>query len=135
MRVRQSCRTPATPCTWSSRTPSLRWSGSSWSGTQDRGTRGRCEMTATWSPVRPYDDIIYEHADGIAKITINRAEVRNAFRPKTLFEMSEAFSYAHEDPDIGVIILTGAGTEAFCSGGDQRVRGEGGDVGGGGGRR
>jgi naphthoate synthase len=88
-------------------------------------------MTVTWRQVRPFQDIIYEHAEGegIAKITINRPEVRNAFRPKTLFELSEAFADAHEAPHIGVIILTGAGTQAFCSGGDQRVRGEGGYVG------
>ncbi len=88
-------------------------------------------MTVTWRQVRPFEDIIYEHAEGegIAKITINRPEVRNAFRPKTLFELSEAFTDAHEAPHIGVIILTGAGTQAFCSGGDQRVRGEGGYVG------
>ena len=86
-------------------------------------------MSVNWQRVRDYEDIIYEHAEGMAKITINRPEVRNAFRPKTLFELSDAFSHAHEEADIGVIILTGAGTEAFCSGGDQRVRGEGGYVG------
>src|SRR2546426_2161730 len=62
--------------------------------------------------------------DGIARITINRPEVRNAFRPTTLFELSHAFSAARDDPEVGVIILTGAGREAFCSGGDQRIRGE-----------
>ncbi|HKF77949.1 MAG TPA: 1,4-dihydroxy-2-naphthoyl-CoA synthase [Candidatus Dormibacteraeota bacterium] len=62
--------------------------------------------------------------DGIARITINRPEVRNAFRPKTLFELSHAFNVARDDPEIGVIILTGAGNEAFCSGGDQRIRGD-----------
>jgi naphthoate synthase len=71
-----------------------------------------------------YQDIIYETLDGIAKITINRPEVRNAFRPTTLFELSQAFNTARDDPAIGVIILTGAGTEAFCSGGDQRIRGD-----------
>jgi naphthoate synthase len=71
-----------------------------------------------------YSDIIYETAEGIAKITINRPEVRNAFRPTTLFELSQAFSIARDDPEIGVIILTGAGDKAFCSGGDQRVRGD-----------
>ncbi len=85
-------------------------------------------MTVSWQKVRDYEDIVYEHADGIAKLTIDRPEVRNAFRPKTLFELSDAFTHAHEDPHIGVIILTGAGPEAFCSGGDQRVRGEGGYV-------
>ncbi|MBJ7599766.1 MAG: 1,4-dihydroxy-2-naphthoyl-CoA synthase [Candidatus Nephthysia bennettiae] len=62
--------------------------------------------------------------DGIAKITINRPEVRNAFRPTTLFELSHAFNQARDDPEVGVIILTGAGTQAFCSGGDQRIRGD-----------
>jgi naphthoate synthase len=85
-------------------------------------------MPPAWKQVRSYTDILYEHADGIAKITINRPEVRNAFRPKTLFELLEAFDRAHESSEIGVIIFTGAGTEAFCSGGDQRVRGEGGYV-------
>jgi naphthoate synthase len=76
-----------------------------------------------------YGDIIYETADGIAKITINRPEVRNAFRPATLFELSQAFLIARDDPEIGVIILTGAGDKAFCSGGDQRIRGDDGYVG------
>ena len=71
-----------------------------------------------------YADIRYETAEGIAKITINRPEVRNAFRPATLFELSHAFNAARDDPDIGVIILTGAGTKAFCSGGDQKIRGD-----------
>ena len=71
-----------------------------------------------------YADIVYETAEGIAKITINRPEVRNAFRPTTLFELSHAFSAARDDPAIGVIILTGAGTQAFCSGGDQKIRGD-----------
>ncbi len=75
-----------------------------------------------WSASGAYDDIIYETADGIAKVTINRPEVRNAFRPKTLFELSRAFDVARDDPDVGVIVLTGAGDKAFCSGGDQRVR-------------
>jgi len=71
-----------------------------------------------------YADVVYETAEGIAKITINRPEVRNAFRPITLFELSHAFNAARDDPDIGVIILTGAGTQAFCSGGDQKIRGD-----------
>jgi naphthoate synthase len=77
-----------------------------------------------WVRGADYQDIIYETLDGIAKITINRPEVRNAFRPTTLFELSQAFNTARDDPAIGVIILTGAGTEAFCSGGDQRIRGD-----------
>ena len=79
----------------------------------------------TWKQVNDYTDIRYEHsADGIAKITICRPEVRNAFRPQTLIEMSEALMDAREDPSIGVIVLTGEGPDAFCSGGDQRVRGD-----------
>jgi naphthoate synthase len=71
-----------------------------------------------------YIDIRYETAEGIAKITINRPEVRNAFRPTTLFELSHAFNVARDDAEIGVIILTGEGDKAFCSGGDQRIRGD-----------
>jgi naphthoate synthase len=82
-----------------------------------------------WKKVRPYEDIRYEKWNGIAKITINRPEVRNAFRPQTLFELSAAFSDAREDSDVGVIILTGEGELAFCSGGDQRIRGKEGYVG------
>ena len=85
--------------------------------------------TAAWKPVRQFTDILYEKAEGIAKITINRPEVRNAFRPKTVREMIQAFEDVREDPEVGVAILTGAGPEAFCSGGDQRVRGSAGYVG------
>jgi naphthoate synthase len=74
-------------------------------------------------------DIRYETAEGIAKITICRPEVRNAFRPRTLFELSRAFEAARDDPEVGVIVLTGEGTEAFCSGGDQRIRGDDGYIG------
>ena len=81
-----------------------------------------------WHRAGDYEDIAYESAEGIAKITIDRPEVRNAFRPKTLFELSDAFEAARDDPAIGVVILTGRGTEAFCSGGDQRVRGDDGYV-------
>jgi len=73
-----------------------------------------------------FQDILYQQAEGIAKITINRPEVRNAFRPETVEELSLAFRRAHLDPTIGVVILTGAGELAFCAGGDQRVRGDGG---------
>jgi len=83
----------------------------------------------TWKPARTFTDILYEKAEGIAKITINRPDVRNAFRPLTVREMIQAFEDVREDPEIGVAILTGAGTEAFCSGGDQRVRGAAGYVG------
>jgi naphthoate synthase len=72
----------------------------------------------------PFDDIKYEHAEGIAKITINRPQVRNAFRPETVNELIDAFHHAHHDPGIGVIILTGEGPDAFCAGGDQKIRGE-----------
>jgi naphthoate synthase len=75
-------------------------------------------------PGRDYSDIWYDAAEGIAKITINRPEVRNAFRPASLFEPSRAFTAARDDPDIGVIILTGAEDQAFCSGGDRRIRGD-----------
>ena len=76
-----------------------------------------------WKAQGDYVDIRYETAEGIAKVTICRPEVRNAFRPQTLFELSDAFEMARDDPAIGVVILTGEGREAFCSGGDQRVRG------------
>jgi naphthoate synthase len=88
-------------------------------------------MSVTWQSISEYTDILYERADGegIAKITINRPEVRNAFRPQSVAEMMDAFDKAREDPEIGVVLLTGAGPKAFCSGGDQKVRGEGGYVG------
>src|SRR2546421_7685236 len=92
-------------------------------------------MPVAWNKVRDYTDIIFEKAEGIGKITINRPEVRNAFRPETLTELIDAFNACHEDPEIGVVILTGAGDKAFCSGGDQRVRGHGGYAGGEGGAR
>ena len=76
-----------------------------------------------------FTDVIYEVADGIAKITINRPEVRNAFRPQTIIELQSAFSLARDNEEVGVIILTGAGTEAFCSGGDIQVRGDDGYLG------
>jgi naphthoate synthase len=79
---------------------------------------------ADWRSAGDYEDIRYEIADGIAKITINRPEVRNAFRPQTLIDMSDAMDRAREDLDVGVIVLTGEGPMAFCSGGDQRVRGD-----------
>ena len=82
-----------------------------------------------WQAVRTYEDIRFEREGGLAKITICRPEVRNAFRPKTLFELLDAFSRAREDGTIGVIIFTGEGDLAFCSGGDQRIRGNEGYVG------
>ena len=85
-----------------------------------------------WTSGADYEDIRYElSGDGIAKITINRPEVHNAFRPETLIEVSDALEKAREDTTVGVIILTGAGDKAFCSGGDQRVRGDTGYVPGG----
>ncbi|HET54085.1 MAG TPA: 1,4-dihydroxy-2-naphthoyl-CoA synthase [Ignavibacteria bacterium] len=92
-------------------------------------------MSFNWQKVKEYTDIIYEKMDGIAKITINRPEKRNAFRPETVLEMHEAFIDSREDPSIGVILLTGAGPAkdgkyAFCSGGDQGIRGDKGYVGG-----
>ncbi|MCL4125643.1 UNVERIFIED_CONTAM: hypothetical protein GTU68_015428 [Idotea baltica] len=75
-----------------------------------------------WKIAKEYSDIIYKKAEGIAKITINRPEVRNAFRPQTVDEMIDAFHDLRFDPEIGVVILTGAGDLAFCSGGDQRIR-------------
>jgi naphthoate synthase len=86
-------------------------------------------VPANWQPVRTYEDIRFERDGGLARITICRPEVRNAFRPKTLFELIDAFSRAREDSTIGVIIFTGEGDLAFCSGGDQRIRGNEGYVG------
>ena len=87
-------------------------------------------MPVDWTPDGEYSDIRYElSGDGIAKITINRPEVRNAFRPQTLFQLRDAFNRAQDDPEVGVIILTGEGPDAFCSGGDQRIRGDDGYIG------
>ena len=83
-----------------------------------------------WQTVKEYEDITFKKSNGVARIAINRPEIRNAFRPKTLFEMLEAFSDVREDPEIGVVLLSGEGPSpkdgkwAFCSGGDQNVRGE-----------
>jgi naphthoate synthase len=83
-----------------------------------------------WTIVKKFKDIKFEKtADGVAKITINRPEVRNAFRPETVKEMLIALTYCRDEGDIGVVILTGEGKDAFCSGGDQRVRGHGGYIG------
>jgi len=87
-------------------------------------------MPLNWEIVKDYQDIIYERAEGIARITINRPEVRNAFRPETVQEMIDAFNHVRDDETTGVVLLTGKGEKAFCSGGDQRVRGHGGYVGG-----
>jgi naphthoate synthase len=93
------------------------------------------EPTVRWQRAGEYSDIIYEKAGGIAKVTINRPEKRNAFRPETVSQMYEAFSDAREDTSVGVVLLTGAGPApdgkyAFCSGGDQSIRGDEGYVGG-----
>ena len=82
-----------------------------------------------WKTIKEYDEILFEQFEKIAKITINRPHVHNAFTPKTVAEMIEAFSICRDRSDIGVILLTGAGDLAFCSGGDQKVRGHGGYVG------
>ncbi len=82
-----------------------------------------------WQSAGDYEDILYETGDGIAKITINRPERRNAFRPPTLAELRDAFTRARDDLDVGSIIFTGAGDEAFCSGGDQKIRGDDGYIG------
>ena len=82
-----------------------------------------------WRSEGDYDDILYERGDGIAKISINRPEVHNAFRPPTLAELRDAFTRARDDTEIATIIFTGAGDRAFCSGGDQRIRGDDGYIG------
>ena len=86
-------------------------------------------MTRQWETLKEYDEIKYEFFEGIAKVTINRPEVRNAFTPKTVAEMIDAFTRARDDQNVSVIILTGEGDKAFCSGGDQKKRGHGGYVG------
>ena len=93
----------------------------------DAPTRAR---VPDWQDAGAFRDILYAKAEGIAKITINRPEVRNAFRPETVQEMERAFADARDDAEVGVVVLTGQGRDAFCSGGDQRVRGAGGYVGG-----
>ena len=89
----------------------------------------RAQALPAWERDGDYGDIIYEVAEGIARITINRPEVRNAFRPQTLFELARAFEQARDDLAVGVIVLTGAGYDAFCSGGDQSIRGDDGYMG------
>lgn len=87
------------------------------------------ERKINWETLKDFEDILFQFYKGIGKISINRPEVHNAFRPKTVFELSEAFELARQNTDIGVVILTGEGDKAFCSGGDQRVRNVGGYVG------
>jgi naphthoate synthase len=96
-------------------------SGSDWTAEQAKRS---IASGADWQAAGDYEDIRYETADGIAKITIDRPEVRNAFRPQTIVEISDALERAREDTAVGVIVLTGEGPLAFCSGGDQRVRGD-----------
>ncbi len=86
-------------------------------------------MSIAWQSVKAYEDIRYGKADGIARIAINRPQVRNAFRPQTIIELIDAFTRVREDTEVGVVILTGEGDQAFCSGGDQGVRGDRGYVG------
>jgi len=82
-----------------------------------------------WETIKSYEDIKFERtSDGIAKITINRPERRNAFRPQTIIEMQDAFNLARDNDEIGVVVLTGEGPEAFCSGGDQKIRGHAGYI-------
>jgi naphthoate synthase len=85
-------------------------------------------MTRDWKRIKEYEDIKFDFFEGIAKITINRPEVRNAFRPKTVAEMIDAMHICREDPDISVVVLTGEGDKAFCSGGDQHVKGKAGYI-------
>ncbi len=96
-------------------------SGSDWAAEQAKRS---IASGADWQAAGDYEDIRYETADGVAKITIDRPEVRNAFRPQTIVEISDALERAREDTAVGVIVLTGEGPLAFCSGGDQRVRGD-----------
>lgn len=91
-------------------------------------TAAESDGAVDWKRSGQYEDIIYETGEGIAKITINRPERHNAFRPTTLFELKDAFNAAQEDAEVGVIIFTGAGDRAFCSGGDQKIRGDDGYV-------
>ncbi len=90
---------------------------------------GSGDLSVNWIDAGSYSDIKYQLSGGISKITINRPEVRNAFRPQTLFELANAFEAARNDPSVGVVILCGEGPLAFCSGGDQRIRGDDGYIG------
>ncbi|GIK74145.1 MAG: 1,4-dihydroxy-2-naphthoyl-CoA synthase [Chloroflexota bacterium] len=96
---------------------------------QTNGADAAVQERVVWEPIKQYEEILFELYDGIAKITINRPEKRNAFTPLTVQEMIDAMAICREDPRIKVIVLTGAGDKAFCSGGDQSVRGVGGYVG------
>ena len=96
---------------------------------KDAPPRDELYAPIEWSSAGDFGDIRYEKAEGIAKITIDRPEVRNAFRPQTLAELREAFGLARDDLEVGQVIFTGAGEQAFCSGGDQRIRGDDGYIG------
>jgi naphthoate synthase len=96
---------------------------------RDAPPREELYAPVTWESAHEYEDLLYERTEGIARITINRPEVRNAFRPQTLAELRDAFSRARDDLEVGAIIFTGAGDDAFCSGGDQRIRGDDGYIG------
>jgi naphthoate synthase len=96
---------------------------------KDAPSTGELYAPIEWRLAAEFEDILYEKAEGIAKLTINRPELRNAFRPQTLTELRDAFARARDDLEVGAIILTGAGEEAFCSGGDQRIRGDDGYIG------
>jgi naphthoate synthase len=96
---------------------------------KDAPSTGELYAPIEWRPAAEFEDILYEKAEGIAKVTISRPERRNAFRPQTLAELRDAFTHARDDLEVGAIILTGAGEEAFCSGGDQRIRGDDGYMG------
>jgi naphthoate synthase len=96
---------------------------------KDAPTEDELYAPIEWRSAGEFDDIRYERAEGIAKITIDRPEVRNAFRPQTLAELRDAFGRARDDLEVATIIFTGAGEEAFCSGGDQRIRGDDGYIG------
>ena len=87
------------------------------------------ETKREWTPIKEYEDILFDYYNGIARITIYRERYRNAFTPTTTGEMSDALRICREEPDINVVVLTGAGDKAFCSGGDQNVKGRGGYIG------
>ncbi len=96
---------------------------------KDAPPRDRLYAPIEWRAAGEYEDILYERAESIARITINRPEVRNAFRPQTLAELRDAFRRARDDIEVAVVVFTGAGEDAFCSGGDQRIRGDDGYIG------
>ncbi len=96
---------------------------------KDAPTEDELYAPIEWRSAGEFEDILYERAEGLAKITINRPEVRNAFRPQTLAELRDAFGRARDDLEVATIVFTGAGEEAFCSGGDQRIRGDDGYIG------